>query len=88
MKIEFLGQARKAEDDGVIIEAKIDGNMIKCHFTYEVLEEIDPDNFYDSPMKQFEAHQLKLLSIAENKIQRGLVTQGHLSIFTSDLQFD
>ena len=88
MKIEFLGQAQNADDGGVIFEAKVDGNMIKCHFTFEALEEIDPDNFQDLPLKQFQDHKLKLLSIAENKIQRGLFANGQLSIFTSDLQLD
>ncbi|MBU3600659.1 DUF1488 family protein [Polynucleobacter sp. 30F-ANTBAC] len=86
MNIQFIGPALKAEDDGVIYLAHVDGKEVQCHFTYEAIEDIESDNLQSDPIQQFEAHKLKLLSIAEAKILKGLVTNGVVSIFTNDIQ--
>jgi len=67
MKIEFVGPAQVAEDGGVIYLATLDGKNLDCHFSYEVLEDIDPDSILGDPLEHFAKHQLKLLSIAEQK---------------------
>jgi hypothetical protein len=85
MKIEFTGTAKVAEDGGVLHPAKVDGQDLVCHFSYELLEELDPDNLKSDPMAQFESHKFRLLSIAEQKILRGLSHNGVVNIFTSDL---
>jgi hypothetical protein len=85
MKIEFTGTAKVAEDGGVLHSAKVDGQDLVCHFSYELLEELDPDNLKSDPMAQFESHKFRLLSIAEQKILRGLSHNGVVNIFTSDL---
>ena len=86
MNIQFIGPALKAEDDGVIYLAHVDGKEVQCHFTYEAIEDIESDNLQSDPIQQFEDHKLKLLSIAEAKILKGLVTNGVVSIFTNDIQ--
>jgi hypothetical protein len=88
MKIEFIGPAVKAEDDGVLFLAKVDGRHVQCHFTYEALEDIEPDSLQEDPLQQFESHKLKLLSIAENKLLKGLAIKDCLSVYTSDLLLD
>ena len=85
MKIEFSGSAKVAEDGGVLHPAKMDGQDLVCHFSYELLEELDTDNLKSDPMAQFESHKFRLLSIAEQKILRGLSHNGMVNIFTSDL---
>jgi len=88
MQIEFIGPAVKAEDGGVLFLAKVDGRQIQCHFTYEALEDIDPDTLQVNPLEQFESHQLKLLSIAEMKLLKGLAIKDRLTVYTSDLRLD
>jgi hypothetical protein len=88
MKIEFIGPAARAEDEGVLFPARVDGQMILCHFSFEALEDIEPDSLQEDPIQQFEAHKLKLLSIAEAKLLKGLSIGGRLSIYTSDLILD
>jgi len=88
MQIEFIGPAVKAEDGGVLFLAKVDGRQIQCHFTYEALEDIDPDTLQVNPLDQFQSHQLKLLSIAEMKLLKGLAIKDRLTVYTSDLRLD
>lgn len=88
MKIEFIGPAVKAEDDGVLFLARVDGKEVQCHFTYEALEDIEPDSLQDNPLEQFQSHKLKLLSIAEDKLLRGLAIGHRLTVNTSDLRLD
>lgn len=85
MKIEFVGPAETAEDDGVIYSALVDGKTIRCHFSFEALQDVDPDNLHGNPLKQFEAHRLILLSAAESKITRGLVSGDTVNIYTNDV---
>ena len=88
MKIEFIGPAVKAEDDGVMFLAKVDGRHVQCHFTFEALEDIDPDTLQIDPLQQFQSHKLKLLSIAESKLLKGLAIKDRLTVYTSDLRLD
>lgn len=85
MKIEFIGPAQKAEDEGVLYLAHVDGKEVMCHFTYEAIEDIEEDSLQEDPMAQFEAHKFKLLSIAERKLLKGLGASGLVSIYTSDI---
>ena len=85
MRIQFIGPAQKADDDGVLYLAHVDGKEVNCHFTYEAIEDIESDSLQKDALEQFEAHKLKLLSIAEAKILRGLGGSGVVSIYTSDV---
>jgi len=85
MNIEFIGPAEVADDGGVIFSAVVERDLIKCHFTVEVLQDLDPDDLHGDPIEQFEAHRLVLLSIAESKLQKKLSHNGVLSVYTSDL---
>ena len=88
MKIEFIGPASLANDEGINYPAKIDGNEIICHFSYEALEDIDPESFLGNPLDHFAKHQLALLSIAEQKILAGHTHASKIQIFSNDLPLD
>lgn len=85
MKIEFVGPAEKASDGGVVYSAKVDGKLVKCHFSFEALQDLDPENLHGDPLKQFEAHRLILLSAAETKITKGLVGEHGVNVYTNDV---
>jgi len=88
MKIEFIGPPLIAADGGIQYEAKLDGHPITCYFSYEILEDLDPDDILDNAMDHFKKHQLKLLSIAEQKILDGHLHNHHVYVFTNDLTLD
>ena len=43
MKIEFIGPALLSVDGGIDYAAKVDDQDITCYFSYETLEDVDPD---------------------------------------------
>jgi hypothetical protein len=85
MKIEFTGPARLADDGGVFYPALLDGQVLSCHFSYEALDDVEPDGILGDALVHFTNHQLKLLSIAEQKIRSGHAHDGQIQIFSSDL---
>ena len=88
MKIEFIGPASLAADGGVIYLATVDGKNVECHFSYEALEDIDPDTVFGDPLEHFSHHQLLLLSAAEKKLIKGIAHNGKLLVNSSDLRID
>ena len=88
MKIEFIGPASVVEDGGLLFPAKLDGQPLKCHFSYEALEDVDTGAIQGDPLVLFAKHRLKLLSIAEQKIRAGHVHNGQVQILTIDLPSD
>jgi hypothetical protein len=85
MKIEFLGPASIAIDGGVDYPALLNGQPLACHFSYEALDDVEPDGILGDALIHFKNHQLKLLSIAEQKIVGGHAHDGKIQIFSSDL---
>ncbi|MBU3629104.1 DUF1488 family protein [Polynucleobacter sp. AP-Reno-20A-A9] len=88
MKIEFIGPASLSVDDGVVYLAKVDGKEVECCFTYEALEDVDPDAVFGNALEHFTKHQLLLLSAAERKLLKGLAHSGKLLINSSDLKLE
>ena len=88
MKIEFIGPASLAADGGVIYLATVDGKNVECHFSYEALEDIDPDTAFGDALEHFSHHQLLLLSAAEKKLIKGIAHNGKLLVNSSDLRID
>jgi hypothetical protein len=85
MKIEFVGPATISPDGGVHYPAVLDGQPLACHFSYEALDDVEPDGILGDALVHFKSHQLKLLSIAEQKIRGGHAHDGQIQIFSSDL---
>ncbi len=88
MKIDFVGPASLATDGGVVYLVKVDGKDIECSFTYEALEDVDPDSVFGNSLEHFSTHKLVLLSAAEKKILKGLIHNGKLLVNSNDLQVD
>lgn len=88
MKIAFIGPASLAKDGGVQYPATLDGHSLLCHFSYEVLEDVDSDGILGDALEHFAKHQLKLLSIAEQKILNGHAHASQIQIFSNDLPSD
>ena len=88
MKIEFIGPPTLMADRGISYFAKLDGKDLECQFSYEALEDVDPDSILGDPLEHFIKHQLKLLSIAEAKITQGHSHNGVLQIHSNDLVID
>lgn len=80
MDIKFIGPATIADDGGVIYPALLNNQRLECHFSYEALDDVEQEGILGDALVHFKNHQLKLLSIAEQKI-RG----GQIQIFSSDL---
>jgi hypothetical protein len=85
VKIEFIGPATIANDGGVHYPALLNGQTLSCHFSYEALDDVEPDEILGDALLHFKNHQLKLLSIAEQKIRGGHAHDGQIQIFSSDL---
>ena len=88
MSIEFVGPASLAADGGVIYIAKLDGKDVQCHFSYEALEDVDPDSVFGDALEHFSKHRLILLSAAERKLLKGLSHHGQLQISSNDLRLE
>ena len=88
MSIEFVGPASLAVDGGVIYIAKLDGKDVQCHFSYQALEDVDPDSVFGDALEHFSKHQLILLSAAEKKLLKGLGHNGQLQISSYDLRLE
>lgn len=85
MEIEFIGPASIAPDGGVNFPTLLDGQTLVCHFSYEALDDVEPDGIQGNALEHFKNHQLKLLSIAEQKIRGGHAHDGAIQVFSSDL---
>ncbi len=88
MKLEFVGPASVLENGDVSYPAMLDGKPLKCSFSYEALQDLDPEGVEVNAMELFKAHQLKLLSIAEQKILSGHAIDGAVHLFSHDLILD
>lgn len=88
MKIHFIGPVSLGKDSSIHFPASLDGHPLDCVFSYEALEDIDPDSVLGDPLEHFAKHQLKLLSIAEQKILNGHAHNGKIEIYSSDLVAD
>ena len=88
MKLEFVGPAVVLENGDVSYSALLDGKPLKCSFSFEALQDLDPDGVETNALQLFENHQLKLLSIAEQKILNGHAVDGAVHLFSHDLILD
>lgn len=88
MKLEFVGPAAILESGDVSYPAILDGKSLQCSFSYEALQDLDPDGVETNALQLFTNHQLKLLSIAEQKILNGHAVDGAVHLFSHDLVLD
>ncbi len=88
MSLQFIGPAQVLEDGDVVYPAILNGKSLQCTFSYEALQDLDPDSVEGDSLKLFANHQLKLLSIAEKKILGGHIVDGAVHLFSHDLILD
>ena len=88
MKLEFVGPASLLETGDISYQAILDGKAFKCSFSYEALRDLDPEGVEKNALQLFKTHQLKLLSIAEQKILNGHAVDGAVHLFSHDLILD
>ena len=88
MKIDFIGPATLASNKDIHYPATLDGKNLECVFSYESLEDVDPSSVFGDPLEHFSKFQLKLLSIAEQKILDGHAHDGKIQVYSSDLSTD
>ncbi|MGV0962741.1 MAG: DUF1488 family protein [Polynucleobacter sp.] len=88
MKLEFVGPAAVLENGDVSYPAMLEGKPLKCSFSYEALQDLDSDGVETNALQLFKTHQLKLLSIAEQKILNGHAIDGAVHLFSHDLILD
>lgn len=88
MKLEFVGPAAVLENGDVSYPAILEGKPLKCSFSYEALQDLDPEGVETDTLQLFKTHQLKLLSIAEQKILNGHAVDGAVHLFSHDLILD
>lgn len=88
MKLEFVGPASILENGDVSYPATLDGKPLNCSFSYEALQDMDPDEVETNALQLFKNHQLKLLSIVEQKILNGHAIDGAVHLFSHDLVLD
>ena len=88
MKLEFVGPAAVLENGDISYPALLNGNPLKCSFSFEALQDLDPEVIETNALQLFKNHQLKLLSIAEQKILNGHAVYGAVHLFSHDLILD
>lgn len=88
MKLEFVGPAAVLDNGDVSYPALLEGKPLKCSFSYEALQDLDPDGVETNALQLFKTHQLKLLSIVEQKILNGHAIDGAVHLFSHDLILD
>jgi hypothetical protein len=85
MKLTFIGPATLAKDGGIDYPSLLDDKPLLCHFSYEVLEDIDTEAIQGDAMELFNRHQFSLLSLAEQKVINGVVMDKEIHIYSNDL---
>lgn len=85
MNVQFPGPAVPMQGGGISYRATVDGVMVACQFTWEALQDVNPELTLDQPINQFNSSAERLLSIAEKKIRSGGIVNGVVLVSTSDL---
>jgi len=88
MRLEFVGPASVLSNGDVSYPVMLDSKPFKCSFSYEALQDLDPEGIEKNALQLFKTHQLKLLSIAEQKILNGHAVDGAVHLFSHDLILD
>jgi hypothetical protein len=88
MNLEFVGPVAVLENGDVSYPALLDGKPLKCSFSFEALQDLDPEGIETDALQLFKNHQLKLLSIAEQKILNGHAVDNAVHLFSHDLILD
>ncbi len=84
-KVEFIGPAQPAQDGGLTCFAIVNGERVKCHFTWEALVECGNLRQPATAEDLFDAGQMRLLDIATRKISAGEIDDGMVWVAREDV---
>ncbi|PZU55464.1 MAG: hypothetical protein DI561_02005 [Thauera sp.] len=73
------------QDGGISYRATVDGVTVACQFTWEALQDVNPEFTLDQPINQFNFSAERLLAIAEKKIRNGGIVNEVVLVNTGDL---
>jgi hypothetical protein len=85
MSIEFQSPPVQDPNGGIGTRAKVDGQIVVCHFTQEALQDVNPGTRMLPPMEQYKANEWKLKAAAEQLIREGKTQNGHVFVGTNDV---
>lgn len=85
MNVQFPGPAVPMQDGGISYRATVDGVTVACQFTWEALQDVNPEFTLDQPINQFNFSAERLLAIAEKKIRNGGIVNEVVLVNTGDL---
>ncbi|MNZ10450.1 hypothetical protein D3C78_272950 [compost metagenome] len=85
MTIIFSGAYGINVNFGITFQAIVDGKSVSCHITQEALQDINPENRFNSATQQFESHKFKFQDVARRKIMNGEINNNQVYITTSDI---
>jgi len=83
--IEFIGPAQPAQDGGLTCFAMVNGERMKCHFTWEALVECCHLRQPATAEDLFEAGQKRLFDNAARKIRAGDIDDGMVWVAREDV---
>ena len=83
--IEFIGPAQPAQDGGLTCFAMVNGERVKCHFTWEALVECGHLRQPATAEDLFEAGQKRLFDNAARKIRAGDIDDGMVWVAREDV---
>jgi len=85
MEIVFTEEFTTAADGSIHCEVKVDGKSVNCQFTLGALEDVSPDTADMAPSAQFQMNMERLHAIAQEKIFKGKIENGALSVTAGDV---
>jgi uncharacterized protein DUF1488 len=83
--IQFIGPAQPAQDGGLTCFAIVDGERVKCHFTWEALFECGHLPQPATVEDLFDAGQRRLFDTAVRKIRAGDIDDDMVWVDREDL---
>jgi hypothetical protein len=83
--IQFIGPAQPAQDGGLTCFAIVDGERVKCHFTWEALFECGHLPRPATVEDLFDAGQRRLFDTAVRKIRAGDIDDDMVWVDREDL---
>jgi Protein of unknown function (DUF1488) len=84
-RVEFIGPAQPAQDGGLTCFAMVDGERVKCHFTWDALVDCGQLTQPATAEDLFDAGRSRLLEIATRKIGAGEIDDGMVWVAREDM---
>jgi len=83
--LQIVGPVQPAQDVGLTCTTMVNGEEVKCHFTWEALVECGHLPQPTTAMDLFDAGKSRLLDIGARKIRTGKVDDGIVWVAREDV---